>query len=152
MGSRILFLDVDGVLLGKARPGDAEIILAKHAEEFLEFSLQYFRCFWLTTHCRDGDSTAVVNLLKRYASASIARMIKDISPTSWQTLKTEAINTASDFYWIDDQLLWSEIQWLRKNNALDRWIQVDTRKNPHDLKRAISALEGKLGHPPKGRR
>ncbi len=151
MNNRILFLDVDGVLLGKARPSDTEIVLAKYAEEFLEYSLQHYRCFWLTTHCHDGDSTHIVNLLKRYAGETIIKMVKDISPVSWKTLKTEAIDISSDFYWIDDQLLWSEIQWLKKNNALDRWIQVDTRRNPCDLKRAISTLEGKLRLPQKGK-
>jgi hypothetical protein len=141
--NRILFLDCDGVLLGKARPGDNEIVLANYAQEFLEFALQHYRCFWLTTHCHDGDSTHIVNLLKRYTDESIIKLVKEISPVAWRTLKTEAIDTGSDFYWIDDQLLWSETQWLKKHNVFDRWIQVDTRRNPDDLKRAISILEGK---------
>jgi hypothetical protein len=147
MNNRILFLDCDGVLLGKARPGDVEIVLAKYAEEFLEFSLQHYRCFWLTTHCLDVDSTYIVNLMKRYAGEAVIKMVKDISPVSWNTLKTEAIDISSDFYWIDDQPLWAEIQWLKKNHVFDRWLQIDTRRNPDDLKYAISILKGKLKLP-----
>jgi len=143
MNSRLLYLDIDGVLLGKARPGDAEIVLARYAEEFLTYSLQHYHCFWLTTHCHNGDSADVINLLKRYAGEKVIKMAKDIGPVYWKTLKTEAIDVKSDFYWIDDQLLWSEIQWLKKNNVFDRWIQTDTRKNPDDLIRAISILKGK---------
>ena len=144
MNNRILFLDIDGVLLGKAGPGDTEIILAKYAAEFLKYSLENYRCFWLTTHCRDGDSTHVINLLKRYAHDNVIKLARDIIPVFWKTLKTEVIDINSDFYWIDDQLLWSEIQWLDKNNALDRWIQIDTRRNPGDLKQAIFILEEKI--------
>jgi hypothetical protein len=150
MNNKILFLDCDGVLLGKAGPNDTEIVLAKYAQEFFEFSRQHCRCFWLTTHCHDGDNTHIVNLLKRYASETIIKLVKDINPVAWRTLKTEAIDINSDFYWIDDQPLWSEIQWLKKHDVFDRWIQVDTRKNPDDLKRAMSILEGKLRLPKKG--
>jgi uncharacterized protein with von Willebrand factor type A (vWA) domain len=144
INNRILFLDIDGVLLGKARPSDTEVVLAKYAKEFLEYSLQHYQCFWLTTHCHDGDSTPVINLLKRYAPDNIIILAKDISPVSWKTLKTEVIDINSDFYWVDDQLLWSEIQWLKKNNVLDRWLQVDTRRNPCDFKRVISILQDKV--------
>ena len=130
INNRILFLDCDGVLLGKARASDTAIVLAKYAEEFLEYSLQHYQCFWLTTHCHNGDNTHIVNLLKRYAGETIIKMVKDIRPVSWKTFKTEAIDINSDFYWIDDQLLWSEIQWMKKNNILHRWVQIDTRKNP----------------------
>lgn len=138
--TKLLYLDIDGVLLGKAKHDDIEVILAKHAMEFLEYCLQHYKCYWLTTHCKEGDRTAVVNLLKNYADEYAMRLIKLINPTSWETLKTEAIDFSSDFYWLDDQLLCSEIELLKKNNVFDRWVQVDTRRNPDDLKRVISVL------------
>jgi len=141
MHTKLLYLDVDGVLLGKTEPNDVEVIMAKHAKEFLEYCLQRYKCYWLTTHCKKGNTTAIVNLLKKYTDESVMKLIKAINPTSWKTLKTEAIDFQSDFYWIDDQLLWSEIELLKKNNVFNRWIQVDTRRNPDDLKRVISILE-----------
>lgn len=141
MSTRLLYLDIDGVLLGKTKPDDMEVILAKHVKEFLEFCLQRYKCYWLTTHCREEDTTTVINLLKRYADESVMELIRAVNSTSWKTLKTEAIDFQSDFYWLDDQLLQSEIEVLKKNNAFNRWIQVDTRRNPDDLKRVIPILQ-----------
>lgn len=59
---KLLYLDVDGVLLGHPAPDDIRVCLATHAREFLEFALEHFTCYWLTSHCR-GDSYEVMNLL-----------------------------------------------------------------------------------------
>jgi len=136
-----LYIDLDGVLLGKARPADTEIILAKHAREFLEYCVQNYECYWLTTHCRDGDTTRVVNTLRRYADEPLIALIGQIRPTAWKTLKTEAVDLESDFYLIDDQLLQHEVGLLEKKGVLGRWLKVDTRRNPDDLRRAIALLE-----------
>ena len=55
---------------------------------------------------------------------------------TWKTLKTEAIDLESDFYWVDDQLLAVEREILEKGGRLDRWIKVDTRADFMDLIRA----------------
>jgi len=135
------YIDLDGALLGKAQPDDREIILAKHAKEFLECCVQRYQCYWLTTHCKDGDTTRVVNILERYADEPVMKLIRAIKPTSWKTMKTEAIDFQSDFCLIDDQLLQYEIELLKKKGVLNRWIQVDTRRNPDDLKHAIAMLQ-----------
>jgi len=63
-------------------------------------------------------------------------MAKIVKPVTWKTLKTEAIDLKSDFYWLDDQLLQMEREILEKAGRLDRWIRVDTRANHSDLIRA----------------
>jgi len=141
MKSKLLYLDVDGVLLGKKHPADIDIVLANYAEEFLKHCLQNYKCYWLTTHCKNGEERAVINELNRYANNSVMELVKQIKATSWNVLKTEAIDFASDFYWIDDQLIYSEIEVLRQNDSLNRWIRIDTRSNPDDLKLAIKLLE-----------
>ena len=106
-----------------------------------KIDLKCFDCFWLTTHCREEDSKHITDLLNRYAGKAVMEMVKEIRPVSWRTLKTEAIDVESDFYWIDDAPLWSEILWLENDNVLKRWLMVDTSENPEELKRAISMLE-----------
>lgn len=140
MNTRLLYLDIDGVLLGKSKPDDTEIILANHAKEFLEFCLKHYKCYWLTTHCKEGDVSSVINMLKGYSDTSVIKLIKSVNPTSWKTFKTEAIDFSSDFYWVDNQPLWSETELLKKNNVLDRLILADTRKEPDALKRVMSIL------------
>lgn len=133
-------MDIDGVLLGKHSPDQMEVVLARHAKEFLEYCVQNFECYWLTTHCQDGDATKAVRWLKPNVDAEVMKLANAIKPTSWKTLKTEAINFSSDFYWIDDELLWSEVELLKKNNVLSRWIRVNTYKYPDDLERAMAIL------------
>jgi hypothetical protein len=141
MKTKLLYLDIDGVLLGKNEPDSLEVVLARYAKEFLEYCLQKFDCYWLTTHCKEKDTTALVNYLKEYADSAVIKLIKAIKPISWRTLKTEAIDFSSDFYWIDDELLQCEVEILKQNKVFDRWIEVNTRKYPDDLKRAISILK-----------
>jgi hypothetical protein len=86
-----LYLDLDGVLIGKNSPRVINNAIAKHAEDFLKYTLKYFDCYWLTTHCKDGDNQRVLNQLKIYADEGILSLAKVIKPTSWVTLKTETI-------------------------------------------------------------
>ena len=55
-------------------------------------------------------------------------MIKSIHPTKWDTLKTEAVDLESNFYWVDDGLLATEREAVGK-----RWIPVNVYKNPDVL-------------------
>jgi len=144
MKTKILYLDIDGVLLGKNNPNNMEVVLARYAKEFLELCIRNYECYWLSTHCKEGDVTPLVNYLKIYADKHIIRLINVIKPTSWQTLKTEAINFESDFYWVEDDLLQCEKEILRQNKVLNRWIEVNTRKYPYDLKRAINILKNAI--------
>ena len=92
-----LYLDVDGVLLGRSRSSDCDIVLAHGALDFLKFVTGNFDCYWLTTHC-DGDSSAVVDYLRPYCDEQVLELLKVIKPTTFDALKTEALK--GDFYWL----------------------------------------------------
>ena len=132
-----LYLDVDGVLLGSSRIRCNQVVLAQHAEPFLDFALQYFDCYWLTTHC-DGTSESVLAYLRPYCSAHLLRELVNVRPTRFRTLKTEVLT--GNFYWVEDTPLQAEIRWLKSCGLLSRWIKVDTRKRPDDLVAALAAL------------
>ena len=137
MAKMNLYIDVDGVLIGKDAPDSPTQRLARHAEEFLTFALNHFDVSWLTTHCR-GDAQRVVEYLRMYAPDNLMPLLRQIRPTNWDTLKTEALQ--GDFYWLDDSPMQAELNWLRERDLLDRWIEVDVRRNPNDLLRAMTIL------------
>ena len=136
-----MYIDVDGVLLGKSKCDDPEIVLANYAVEFLEYCLERYSCCWLTTHCKEGDIAPVVDYLGPYVDNYGLELLKSINPVKWDVLKTEAIDLKSNFYWIDDQLLQSEIDVLENSNVLNRWIQVNTREHLDGLHWVLSILK-----------
>ena len=132
-----LFIDIDGVLLGKS-PDTKRPCLAHSAEDFLRFCLNTFDCYWLTTHCK-GDASTAINYLRPYADEKFIALAKKIKPTSFKTFKTEAL--FGDFFWIDDQPTAYEIQYLDENDWLQYWIQVNTRKDINELSSALRFLK-----------
>jgi len=133
-----LYLDIDGVLLGKEDSGSPEIRLALYAEEFLVFALAQFDCFWLTTHCQ-GRTEEVLKYLAPYGSTAFMALAAQVQPTQFRVMKTEAL--AGNFLWLDDAPMQCELDWLSTRGWLDRWIRVDTRHKPEDLRRAQHLLE-----------
>jgi hypothetical protein len=136
-GMANLYLDIDGVLLGKDSPTSPVVILANHAREFLTFALANFHCYWLTSRCK-GDVRPVLHYLHLYAPDDMMPMLRRISPTNFDTIKTEALR--GDFYWVDDSPSQAELDWLKEHNLLDRWVNVNTRKCPEDLVAAMGKL------------
>jgi hypothetical protein len=113
-----IYLDIDGVIL--TRQGKP----ALHAEEFIEYITTHFQVFWLTTHCKGNPKTAVQYLSKHFGSQTLEHLSK-IQPTVWKTLKTEAIDFKSDFFWLEDQPFSSEIKVLELHSALPNLITID---------------------------
>lgn len=135
-----LYLDIDGVILGKNDPDSMQVVLARHAIEFLDICVNNYTCHWLTTHCANGDIERPLNWLKRYADDTLLTLARRVKPARWGTLKTEAIDFTQKFLWFDDDPLEAEIEILKQNNSLHRLININTMKNPDDLLKAISIV------------
>ena len=114
-----LYLDIDGVLLTKrlTRP-------AVNVVQFIEFVTKNFECFWLTTHCKGSKRTAL-HYLKQFLEPHVIEQLETVKPTMWTTMKTEALDLTSDFYWLDDNPFQMEMEFLRSHDKLDRLILVD---------------------------
>ena len=91
-----LYLDIDGVLLTtkQTRP-------ASNVQEFINFVTSNFDCYWLTTHCK-GNNQTVLKYLSEYFNKETLKKFETIKATNWTTLKTEAIDFNSDFFWLED--------------------------------------------------
>ncbi|RZK25055.1 MAG: hypothetical protein EOO63_16565, partial [Hymenobacter sp.] len=114
-----LYLDIDGVLLTAkhTRP-------APDVEAFVAFVTQHFECYWLTTHCK-GDSATALRYLAAHLPLSTLAHLGVVQPTSWDALKTEAIDLSTDFYWLEDQPFQAEIACLKAAGVADRLLVVD---------------------------
>lgn len=128
-----LYLDIDGVLLTKKNP-----VAATNSAHFLQFVTTHFTCFWLTTHCK-GDASQAVTYLTPYFSSEILKVLEKIQPTNWSTLKTEGIQLASEFFWIEDYPMNAELKILQNYRKEDRLIVSDL-SSPNELNRIQQLL------------
>ncbi len=128
-----VYLDIDGVLLIKSQTP------ANHVRDFLERALSGHDVYWLTTRCK-GNSLATFQSIARYFGSEIHPLLQKVKPTSWETLKTEAIDLKSDFLWFDDCVLQAEIEVLRKAHKENCLVKVDLKIDPDTLAKCISTL------------
>lgn len=116
-------MDVDGVLLTNKHTQ-----IPFYGDAFIDAITSKYDCFWLTTHCKDGDTQMVLDRLSKYYSTDTMKKLQTIKPTKWDTLKTEAIDFGSDFYWIDDYVFEAEKEILKQRNCIDKLLLVDLNK------------------------
>jgi len=124
-----IYLDIDDTLINtdmyNMRP-------ANHLKEFLEYMLANHDVYWLTTHC-NGDPTVPVVYMSRFVSQDVVSLLMKIKPTSWNVLKTDAINMNEDFLWFDDTLSWGEENALKDNSKLNSHVKVNLDDKPNFL-------------------
>lgn len=124
--SKNIYIDIDGVIL--TRGG----MPALHLDKFLNHILKNYSVFWLTSRCH-GDSKYTVKYLSQFLLPETVPLIGKIRATSFQLDKTEAIDFAKKFFWLDDDLFDSEKKTLEAHNEYASWIEVDLIKNPNQL-------------------
>jgi hypothetical protein len=130
-----LYLDIDGVLLTVK-----QLQRAEDALPLIDFVTTHFDCYWLTTHCK-GDSATAIKYLSKYFEAEAIGQLKKIKPTDWSTLKTEAIDFTSDFFWLEDYPFEAEMKVVNEHSRTDCVIMVDLKRTG-ELKRIIALLSG----------
>lgn len=129
-----LYIDIDGVLLTKQQQ------LPEGTVRFVEWIVQHFECYWLTTHCRANVNNAIVYLSRFYDTETID-LLKTIQPTNWETLKTEAIDFSQPFFWLEDYPFEAEMRILEENHAMSSLIKVDLNQD-RELERVKKLLSG----------
>ena len=117
---RKLYLDIDGVLITTKHPQPAY-----HVVEFIRYIVNNFECYW--------------RYLSSYFEPTIMQDLRTIKPTCWDSLKTEAIDFGSNFYWLDDNPLQVEKCVILQHGKLERLIEVDL-SHEEELKRVLERL------------
>ena len=127
------YIDIDGVLI-RSGTGGPELI--PRFRRIIRYLKKHFDCYWLTTHVRhdSGSAGASWKLAPFLKERRIDRQVLDgIKPTTWQTLKTEAIDFAQPFIWLEDNILSVERQILEERCRLNSLVEVDWKKRPMRL-------------------
>lgn len=132
---RKLYLDIDGVILTHKN-----VKAADGAIELIDYIHSNYDCYWLTTHCHNGNADGALKMLSYFFPAKTIEKLKNIKPVRWNTLKTEGIDFESDFYWLDDYAFESEKKVLIKHNCIQNLILVDLN-NKNEL---LQIIENKL--------
>lgn len=130
-----IYLDVDGVLLTKKNTKVPE-----GAIELINYILQSFDCYWLTTHCRNLDTISVIGYLSIFFPYDVVEDLKSIKPVVWDALKTDGIDFNSEFYWLDDYPLEAEKKVLEQHGCSKNLIQVNL-DNKGELFRVMKELK-----------
>ena len=126
-----LYIDIDGVLLKNREDKAVEGI-----SSFVRFIVSNFDCYWLATHCK-GDAQTAMDYLSEYLTYEDLKLLQKVKATDWNTLKTEAIDFTSDFYWIDDYAMNAEKEILQMKCKQDSLILVE---NDSDIPAIIKKL------------
>ena len=107
-----LFLDIDGVILGKDDAQSSIVRLARRAEALLRLAIDRFDPWWLTTHS-DGTIAPIVRHLAPYCPPNVLDLVQRIRPGRFKTLKTEVFaDIGSDFLWS------TTLRWRSSGNGL----------------------------------
>lgn len=126
-----IYLDIDGTLIhddltenaGKPALGLEEFIIA----------LRPHTTYWLTTHCRDGNPERAREIMKSRLPEALHADIDRIQPTTWDMLKTEALDWSEDFIWFDDTITETEWQQFETAKPNQQVIEMNLRDNPEKL-------------------
>ena len=132
-----LYLDIDGVILTQKNTKPSE-----NSKELIEFIINNFNCFWLTTHCK-GETETTINYLSNFFDKKTIQLLTKIQSTNWTTLKTEAIDFNSDFIWLDDYPFNAEKEILRLNFSQENLIEVNLLREK-ELLNVIEKLDKKI--------
>ncbi|MBX7225715.1 MAG: hypothetical protein K1X55_06775 [Chitinophagales bacterium] len=129
-----LYLDIDGVLLTTKNTR-----IPPCSSEFISFIVEHFDCFWLTTHCK-GDSNVAIKYLSQYYDVFLLEKLSRIRSTNWDMLKTEAIDFANEFIWLEDCPMNAEKSVLKEKGKLESLLIVDL-SNVNELNRLVLHLK-----------
>jgi hypothetical protein len=137
-----LYLDIDGVLLRRTGRrefnGRTEFEVATGAYEFMDWCIERFDCFWLTSRSHDGSYSGIEQAF-RFAipTTSLPIKIKDrihaIKPAAWPRSKIEGIDVSEEFLWVDDDPDVASLRELERLGMGGRWIQASTDDDPNHL-------------------
>lgn len=116
-----LYIGLEGVVLVHGRNPDPFLgyEIVPFAKSFLHWATQHFDVCWLTDL---GARHAF------YVNDQLGLRPSAVPVCGFNDSKVEQLDPSDDFYWIEDDLIPSEVAWLAQHGLANRLIQVDTVK------------------------
>ena len=144
-----LYIDIDGTLISISESRCYYYPVAKNCLEFLQFVTQNFRCKFLSFHTRSGEMQEVYDVFKLATNSDELSLewkavLNKIEPVKWKTRKTQGVNFADDFIWIDDEIDILDKAVLAKHGTLESVVNVFVNDMPYDLFRVQLILQNIL--------
>lgn len=116
----VLYVGLHGPILIHDENKDPDPFLnrsfADYARPFLNWALQHFDVRWLS---ENGPREAF------YTARRLSLPDHAIPVASFQDSKIEAMDPKEHAFWIDAELIPSEVAWLAHHRAEDHFLQVD---------------------------
>lgn len=66
--------------------------------------------------------------MSKYYPEQIIKKLQSVKPVKWNTLKTEAIDFDSSFFWIDDNVFEAEKNILKQRGCMNKLLLVDLNR------------------------
>lgn len=132
-GKTKLYIDINGTLINKKKQ-----CASQHVEEFVDFVLSNYDCYWLSPECCYPIEETKIYLSNFFTPTVVEKLIA-IKQTYWTTSKTEAINFNEDFIWLDSYIFGYEREILKRNNKTRNVLLLEGKET--DLLDTISQLK-----------
>lgn len=133
-GKTKLYIDINGTLINKKKQ-----CASQHVEEFVDFVLSNYDCYWLSPECCYPIEETKIYLSNFFTPTVVEKLIA-IKQTYWTTSKTEAINFNEDFIWLDSYIFGYEREILKRNNKTRNVLLLEGKET--DLLDTINQLKG----------
>ncbi len=111
-----------------------------YVTEFLKMATDKYDCYWLTTHCQQGDTAEAMKYLSGILESEAIEYCRKTKPTQWKMNKAEALDLSSDFLWFEDAPSEIEKEILSEKGKLKNLVIVDAISNPEILKQLVKLL------------
>lgn len=131
-----LFVGLDGpVLVPASTSSDRDEFLgaavAPYAKPFIHWAQQHFDVHWLTDRGFPHGT---------YVSKTLQLPRDAVKTVGFSDSKVEALSPHLDFFWVDAELIPSEVSWVAQHGLLPRVLQVDPIHGvTPDVKQALEA-------------
>ena len=118
MTKPILYVDMEGPIITPGGHDNHRVGggISDYAHNFMHWAIGKFDVRWLTC----GSPRTAFHV------ANILKLPDDAIPfTSFRVVKTDAIDPKSNFCWLDNVLIPSEVDWVARHGHAERVITVD---------------------------